>query len=61
MHRKNELPINDKYRTINYINLTSKQQCLQTPKVVGIIRLLLSVSRFCMNSYQSTSMTKTFL
>lgn len=61
MHRKKaELPMNDKYRTINYINLTLKQKCLKTPKVVGIIRLLLSAYLLCINSYQSTSMTKTF-
>lgn len=50
----------DKYRKINCINETSKQKCFKKPKILGIIRHLLSAYLLCIKSYQSTSMTKTF-
>ena len=39
---------------------TQKKSDLKTPKIIGIIRSLLSAYFIYINSYQSTSMTKTF-
>lgn len=39
---------------------TQKKSGLKTPKIIGIIRSLLSAYFIYINSYQSTSMTKTF-
>ena len=67
IHRKEMIYLYDRYRTINLINwkvkslfFSQKKSDLKTPKIVGIIRSLLSAYFIYINSSQSTSMTKTF-